>query len=833
MIMRKFWLLALLFMSFGFELAAQKVVFTGKIIDADTEEGISFANVFSRQFAYGVVADEFGQFVLTLPSMPDTLEFSSIGYTTTRRAVRDNSDLQIHLQSDEGVLSTFTVLAGENPAHPIIRQLIAHKDENRLKALDTWQREDYLKVELDLTNLDNRVQKSKLLEPFEFVFQGVDSFSDEKAFLPIYVSEHIINASYTKGQGPQQNIEIARRSSGVENPTAIEAIQKVQAELDIYDNYYYFIDKSFTSPFNDQALLFYEFYLLDSAIMDGVKCWKLKFKPRRKIETTFTGECWIADSSYALVQTRMYMSEGVNINLIDRIIVYQDFSRNELNPRWIPVKQRVIVDFMAIEKTPGFIIRKTLSSKNYQSTPRPIGQKPPAYLDPDKLVQTDDYWTLHRHDSLTATEQQVYNMMDTLESLPIYHSYLDWIRTFISGYKEFGHIEIGPIAGIYSNNPVEGNRVSMGVWTSRKFSRKVQFGGYLAYGFLDDKFKGGGDITWLPKKSPRTLLKAKYRSDITSNHENSEILTDASLFSGFYRRPVPFKLMKVVEYKLSFEQFRAKGWSYKVSVLNQEIDPYGGILRNGGGFNFAYTPNPIDNPSAFDTIVNTTEIVFKLRYAPGEQYLDDVFSRTVLSNRKPASEITLARGISVAGGSYDYTKLILQYEHWLYINPFGWLSYRVRAGKVWGTVPSLLLEVAPGNETYFYNPVGFNAVNRYEFISDRFVTLQATHHFEGLLFNHIPLLRKLHWREVAVFKAMWGDMTDQNKAHNAANLFDPTKTDSYMGFRSPDSRPYLETGVGIENIFKFIRVDAVWRLNYLDHVQASRLSLRASLAFYF
>ncbi len=810
-----------------------QVVISGVVTDVDTREPIPFASIFAVKQQTGTAADEYGRFELALTALPDTLRFGAVGYRSTTRFIASAEPLLITMHEDQLLLNTVVIDAGENPAHPIVRGLIAHKPDNRLSKQPVWQREEYIKTELDLTNLDNRIRRSKLLDPFEFIFNGVDSASDEKPFLPIYVSEQLFSVSYFKGNGGLNRTPLAQRASGVENPTLIEAVRKVQTEVDLYDNYFFVLDKSFISPFNDQALLFYEFYLLDSAQWDGVKCWKLKFKPRRKGETTFFGECWIADTSYALVQAKLTMSADVNINLVDRVLVYQDFSRFD-STNWLPSRQSIVVDFVPTERSPGMIIRKSVSASDYRFEDQAMQpQSKPAYIDPAQLVKSDSFWMANRHQQLTDTETQVYRMMDTLQSLPVYNTYVDWIRTFISGYKEFGKIEIGPLAGLYSNNPIEGHRASVGIWTSRAFSKKVQFGGYVAYGFTDQRFKGGADITWLPKMNPRTFVGIKWRDDITSNHENSEILTDASLFTGLYRRPVPFKLMHVSEVKFFVEQYRPKGFGFKFSALHQVIDPYNGVLPGGGGFRYGYLPFPELQPGRIDTTINSTELVLKLRYAPGEQYFDDAFTRRVLTNRKPAIELFLIRGIKGLGGEYDYHKVILSYQHWGYINPLGWISYRVRVGQVWGTVPFPLLEVAPGNETYFYNPSGFNAVNKYEFAADRFATIHATHHFDGLLLNHIPLMRRLKWREVVVARAMWGTINRDNLLHNAPSLFDATRTDTYMGVRAPWPRPYLETGVGIENIFKVFRVDAVWRLNYLDHSQASRLSLRASLAFTF
>ena len=127
-----------------------------------------------------------------------------------------------------------------------------------------------------------------------------------------------------------------------------------------------------------------------------------------------------------------------------------------------------------------------------------------------------------------------------------------------------------------------------------------------------------------------------------------------------------------------------------------------------------------------------------------------------------------------------------------------------------------------------------STMNSYEFVADTYASLIMEHHFEGFFLNHIPLLRKLKWREVAIFKAVIGRMSDQNVAANRLNAFEPQSGAAvYTGFRTPSEKPFLEAGVGIENILKVIRIDALWRLNYLDNPEASRFSVVVGTYFYF
>jgi hypothetical protein len=113
-------------------------------------------------------------------------------------------------------------------------------------------------------------------------------------------------------------------------------------------------------------------------------------------------------------------------------------------------------------------------------------------------------------------------------------------------------------------------------------------------------------------------------------------------------------------------------------------------------------------------------------------------------------------------------------------------------------------------------------MNYFEFVSDKYISVYYTHHFDGYLFNRIPRFRKLKWREVAFAKGLIGGMDKANKDYSV-----------FPEGMYTLSKPYFEAGAGIENIFKIIRVDAIWRLSYLDHPNIAKFGIRFSLQFAF
>ncbi len=228
--------------------------------------------------------------------------------------------------------------------------------------------------------------------------------------------------------------------------------------------------------------------------------------------------------------------------------------------------------------------------------------------------------------------------------------------------------------------------------------------------------------------------------------------------------------------------------------------------------------NPVDTLSLNNII--SSEARARIRFAFDEKYIEYTFARTSTGTHYPVLTLLYTYGMKdVFRSDYEYHKLALNVNDRIRIMPLlGYTDYIIEAGKVFGTVPFPLLELHGGNETYIYDPYAFNMMNYYEFGSDEYVTVQAFHHFDGFFLNHIPLMRKLKWREVVTAKALIGNISSANK--NA--LLMPGTLSSL------NKKPYYEVSVGVENIFKVFRFDALWRLSYTDKAYEDAYILKSS-----
>ena len=147
-------------------------------------------------------------------------------------------------------------------------------------------------------------------------------------------------------------------------------------------------------------------------------------------------------------------------------------------------------------------------------------------------------------------------------------------------------------------------------------------------------------------------------------------------------------------------------------------------------------------------------------------------------------------------------------------------------GKIFGEVPYPLLRNHLGNETLFYTNAAFNTMNFNEFASDQYFSLRYRHFFEGFLLNKIPLIKKLKWRGVANANVLFGSVRDANIANAPTEDPDGNMLETFG--RLDPTKPYLELGYGIENIFKFFRIDFFHRMTYLDNPGAKPFGVKIS-----
>lgn len=794
----------LILSAFSSVLHAQTYTIRGKIFNSESKEPLPFVPVIIKGTTIGAQTDFDGNFVIKTTKMGDSLIATYVGYKRLARKINKSlSDQEINMPMvNEGLaLEEVTVKAGENPAHRIIRNVIANKVINNRDKLEAYEYETYNKIEFDLTRIPKEMQEKKALKPIRFVFDNVDStFSGEKPSLPFFMIENISDFYFLKDPKRKREVVRASKITGIENTSISQVMGDMYQNINIYDNNILIFNKQFASPISNDGFFYYKYYLEDSLFLGNQWCYHIRFKPKRPQELSFTGNMWVADTTWGIKRLEMAMPKDANINFVNTANVVQEFTYEDST--WMLSKDRLVIDFAPQKKAVGFYGRKTTSYKKFVlNKPRELkfyelGDK--IDITEDATTKTDEFWQQNRHDSLSVREMKIYKMIDTIQTLPIYKTWIDIFYIFVAGYGKVNNFEIGPYYNLVSYNKVEGARLRFGGRTSRKFSRWYELGGYVAYGTLDKKWKYSlGFKSFITKKPHRQLVGMSFKSDYEILGQSTNGFSQDNIFASFFRTSPLTNLTRVDNTQAWYEREWFPGLITRFTLAGSLYTPIGAAK---------YQYYNKDGVLTDKENLRNTEARVNIRFAYKEKFVSGDFERVSLGTRYPVIQLNYAKSLQNAfGGEYDYQKLAVNLTDRIRITPIlGYTDYMIQGGKIWGQVAYPLLELHGGNETYVYDYMAYNMMRYYEFGSDQYVAAAIIHHFEGLLFNKVPLLKKLKWREVVSAKGVWGTVEPNNRK----TLIFPST------LRALDDGPYVEATAGIENIFKVFRVDALWRLTY-------------------
>lgn len=816
--LKLFWF-SFLILSF-WEVSAQSTRIRGVVTDAETHEILPYVNVVFKNTTIGTITNVNGEYFLETRLPVDSLVVSFIGYITKKIVVQPSifQTVSVGLVPESFELDEVVIHPGENPAHRILREIIAHKSFNSMKSIPKFSCEIYNKLQLDLTNIDEKTMDRKIFNQFKFVFNNIDTnVVTGKTYLPVLISESVSDYYYQDNPRVEREIIKANKISGTNNESVAQFSGRLYQKFTIYDNFVTILEPGFVSPVADFGLRYYKYYLIDSAYIGNKWCYHITFKPIRKQERTFTGDFWVNDTTFALKKFKIEFADDVNINFINELIVSQEFTQLN-NKEWLLEKEEIYADFYLTNSITGFFGRKSTLYNNYDLNPdkenKLLQLNTNVVVGSDAMSKPDSFWLDARPYKLSRQEENIYQMVDSIKNVPLYKNVESAVNLLVNYYFVKGKFEIGPYYTFYSFNPIEGHRFRFGGRTSNDFSNKLMLDGYAAYGTLDEKLKYGGGFLYMFDKSPRMSLSMHYTHDIKQLSQSSNAFLEDNILSSFLRRNPNRKLTMVDHFSAVFEREWNHGFSNNVSFNYKNIFP--------GPYVPFIKPNTEDTNSPQENII-ASEISLFSRYAWQEKFLMGEFERVSLGSKYPIVSLDFTLGLKgLLGAGYTYQKLRLNVSDKLDIPPIGFFKWQVDAGKIFGTVPYPLLELHKGNETYAFDYFAFNMMNYYEFASDTWAGVFVEHHFLGFFLNHIPLMRKLKWRELVSARGLIGQLDNR---HQSVLLF-PEEMHAV-------NHPYMEASVGLENIFKILRIDAMWRLTQLDHQNIQPFGFRAMLQITF
>ncbi|QGY43353.1 hypothetical protein GM418_06675 [Maribellus comscasis] len=785
--------------------AGQKTDVSGKITDAGTGEPIPYANIIFKGTYIGTMSDVNGNYQISTAKPTGEIDVSAIGYKKQSASIKMNESNKIDFVLEEEVveLGEIKILPGENPANILLRKIVDNKDRNNPDNFLSWNSQIYSKIEFDIKNVKSSLKDKKLLEQFAFVFDYIDSMEIQgKTFLPVFFNETVSSFYHDAKNKKDREEIIANKASGMTIDMFSQFTGKMYEDVNIYENYITFSDIGLISPVNNLGLQFYKYYLLDSAQVNGSKIYEVSFKPKLPQEPVFKGKFWVEDGSFALTKLEMQLSEKANVNFVNNLQYKIEFEKTDST--WTPRNESIIAD-VDLQKDKnskhlGVIVRKNNIYEHFKfgSVAKKVETlKEPITVTDGVMDKSDDYWEKTRPVELQQRESDIYEMVDSVVNLPIYNTAQEIIHTLYYGYVDLGKIELGPYYYMYSKNKVEGNRFRFGARTTYDFDTHFRFNAYGAYGTLDDKFKYGGGLEYFFSVKPLDVISLQAKHDMEMLGKSDNAFMEENFMTTLLSKRLNSKLNMTdrVDFLANHEWRLGVSSEFGISYAKFNSAPYVPFL-NQAGEEVPY--------------LKSGEIKLGMRYAPGEDIVQDDFDRSSFANYDPTFMLSATKGIKgFLGGDYNYWKVNAGFSDRININPIGFSMVYLQAGKIWGDVPFPFLKIHEGNETYAYDTYAFNMMNYQEFISDTYASIFWEHHFVGFFLNKMPLFRKLKWREIAGMRSLWGSY---NGNHENSLLL-PGEMKGLGGM------PYTEFSLGLENILKVIRVDGVWRFNYNDDIK--------------
>jgi hypothetical protein len=451
-------------------------------------------------------------------------------------------------------------------------------------------------------------------------------------------------------------------------------------------------------------------------------------------------------------------------------------------------------------------------------------------------AKSDEFWAKVRQVPLTKTENNIDLLMKRLQEMRGFKYVIFGARALIENFVEIGakksnKVDIGPINTMATSNYIDGTRLRFSGKTTAWLNPHWFFNGYGAYGFRDGKWKYEGDVTYTFKKReffpwefPKHNIMVSYRYDVMSPMDKFLATDKDNVFVAWKVVPVD-QMSYVRDAVVNYELETMSGFSVSITGRHRNDEPAGKLQ---------YVRNIAEEQVLEQNLVHditTTELGVKLRYAPGESFINTKQRRRPISLDAPIFILSHTMGFKdILSGEYNFnlTEVSVRKRFWL--SSWGKVDISLKGGVQWDKVPFPLLILPAANLSYITQPETFALINNMEFLNDRYASANISYDMNGKLFNRIPLIKRLKWRETFHFRALSGKLTNMNNPHynpQDSELFlFPTRNGYTSSFVMDPKIPYIEASVGVYNIFKLLHVEYVRRLTYLDNPRINKHGIR-------
>ena len=830
---------------------------SGIVKDSITGEPLPFVSVYFDGSTIGAMTDDNGTFTLQNNQGYTKLAAASLGYDTKfidLKPGKKNDNLEVLLKPTAFEISEVVVkpkrekyTRKDNPAVELIKKVIAHKNDNRIEAKPEYQTEVYEKLSLSLDNFNPNLDKNKFLKKFKFIKNYLDTSEfNGKPILTVSVRENLSDFYYRKSPKAEKTIVRAKRMQGIDKTLddgggITSNLEEIFKSINIFDNNIPILLNRFVSPLSSTlATTYYHYYIMDTLDVGGDKCVDLAFVPANSESYGFTGRLYITlDGNYAVKKVLLNTPANINLNWVDKLRIEQEFKQMP-DSTWVLDQENTFVNFYVVKGTQQLYAHQLRNYDNYnfnvQNADSVFGLLGALQVLPEATVQPDMFWIHNRPIPLKEKEDALKDLLGQLRKVPAFNAIIKTAEILITGYiptandKKVTKFDFGPMNTTFSANHLEGFRMRVGGMTTANLNPYWFASGYLAYGTNDRKIKYNLKLThsftkkeYHEGENPVNNLSFIQEYDVYTPGQDFLFTSKDNIFVAWKVGEPVTKMQYIRKSVLQYEKEWLNGLTWKSWIMNQNNEAAGTLqyIKRDESGNLYHIKD-----------FTTSEIGTQLRFAPGERAYngrsgkESVFN---LSKDAPVFKLSHQLGIKgVLGGDYNYNHTEISAEKRIWLSSFGHIDAQVKAGKVWDKVPFPLLILPNTNQSITIQPEAFHMMNALEFVTDQYVSFNATYYLKGWILNRIPGIKWLRLREVLSFNMIYGGLTDKNNPTLTPGLFLLPDGTQPLG-----STPYMECSVGLENIFKILRIDYYRRLTYLDHPDIKKGGIRIALRFTF
>ena len=779
---RRSLILLILYLLIALNISAQETVETvvvGQVLNKYDKSPLSSVSVYFKNSSIGVQTNEEGYFLIRNKGEETTLVFTLVGYQKKELKLKrgDNVGVQMELEEKQNILSEIFVMPGINPATDLMKKIRLKRQQNnvKVKLKSTEQSAVFL------SKNDTRWQNNKLYEQFK---TGNLQTNDTSLLVPLYMEESDYdNVGTTKELKNKNTYNTTKTAENL----IVQLLKGLDNRINFYDNSVNILGKTMISPLANIGNMYYKYYLTDSLQSPTGKQYDVHFYSKNPKNLAFNGKMRIDSASLALVHITAGLPRQANINFIHNLEFEQTFKLVDIY--WIPKTQRSAWD-----------MTYDVLKDNRNTNPELLVSRSTLYADSENaLVLLPDSFA-----GSAYSQETISSRMAALQETKLYKTAKYIADAALTGYMKVGKIDIGQLTTIMRLTEPEGFRIGLPFRTNEDMWKNFMIGGYGAFGFGDKKWKYGAEMQWKLPTVSRFIVGVKYINDYRRTdydytdflwRENPHSTGDYDIVSTIFSFQKGTSLNKRTEFTaFIYKDITPDIETYLIYQNKKILDSEAFPFVNAGS---------LDNYHA----LYQQSISFTSRFSFNEHFIDGHFQRFYQKNSYPVIYGTFEAGkyqFSLTNGSGNYARLVASIQQ---VGNFtlGEWRYFLEAGKIFGTVPYPILKNIKGKNGSIYSRYQFTLMQPNEYMADTYATLQSELMTNGIIFNNIPLIKRLNLREIASFKIAYGSLNE-----NHAKLMNlPAVTSGF-------TKPYSEVSIGFANLLGIISVQYTRRLTDLD-----------------